>query len=254
MKKAHRGKKYLVNNLSEALALNGMAQLEGAKKKTWHPNDLTTIRPKTENQLRAFEAFKSKEHVVLNGTAGTGKTFLSMYHALLGVFSKSHSKIVICRSAVPGRDQGFVPGTQDEKNALYEQPYIQICQELLRKEGSYNDLKKAGIIHFCTTGYLRGITMRDSIVISDETQNYNFEEINTLVTRLGDNSRLFISADCRQVDLRKEKSGYNKAIDLIKTIEDFGIVTFDRNDIVRSKLVKSWIIACEDYVKNQKPL
>lgn len=245
MRKAQRGKKEQIKQLALALAMNGEAK-QDRHKKSWSIHDLRKVYPITDNQKVAFELFEQDCNVILNGSAGTGKTFLALFKALEAVIAtKQQDRIVICRSAVPCRDQGFLPGTLEEKGEPYEAPYAQLCTELLGKRSSYQDLKDAGIIEFVTTGYLRGITLDNTIIIADEMQNFSFHEISTLVTRLGENSRLFVSADCNQTDLRKSESGYNRALRVFDSIPEFQVVTFGHNDIVRSDIVKKWIIACE---------
>lgn len=258
MRKARRGRKEQIDQLTQALMLNGDAQRFDRKKKIWSVHDLKPIRPLTRIQEQAFNNFETKYHNILNGSAGTGKTFLSMYHALKSIIvEKEQSRIIICRSAVACRDQGFLPGTLEEKSAPFEAPYEQICAELLGKRSSYSDLKAAGLIEFVTTGYLRGITIDDAIIISDETQNYSFSEINTLMTRIGQNTRLFISADSKQTDLHKGQSGYRDAMGIWEGMTSFGIATFGHEDIVRSGAVKEWIVQCEkleEYKNRQRAI
>jgi phosphate starvation-inducible protein PhoH len=242
-RKQHRGKKHQINELASALVNNGIAQ-QVQQKKSWSVHDLRYITPKSDNQTIAFEMYNHFDHVFLDGSPGTGKTFIHLYHALKAVIAdKYQSRIIIVRSAVPVRDQGFLPGTIDEKSEPYETPYRDACHELLGKKTSYDDLKKAGIIEFMTTGFMRGLTIDNAILILDENQNYSYEETKTCITRTGQNTRVFITGDSGQRDLKN--SGYQKTLRVIDGIDSFVHVIFGIDDIVRSGLVKEWIIAEE---------
>jgi phosphate starvation-inducible PhoH-like protein len=129
---------------------------------------------------------------------------------------------------------------------VYEDPYHGLCYELLGKATAYEHLKKANTVEFRSTSFLRGVTLNDTIVIFDEAQNASFSEINTLVTRLGENSRLFICADALQTDLKQHESGYLRALKIWESMDSFGVVSFDHDDIVRSEVVKDWIIKCSE--------
>ena len=245
MRKAHRSKKAQLDSLATALALNGEA-VRTERPKALSIHDLRSIRPKTTTQVVAFEALKNIDHVVLNGTAGVGKSFIGMYFALESLLNKDVQHIKIIRSAVACREQGFIKGSLEEKNAVYEAPYEGLCYELLGRQTAYEHLKKAGQLSFESTGYLRGITLNDTIVILDECQNLSFSEINTVMTRLGENSRIFVCADTAQCDLKRNETGYEKALRVWDSMDDFQVVTFNHDDIVRSKVVKDWIIGVEE--------
>ena len=217
MRKAHRSKKAQLDSLATALALNGEA-VRTERPKALSIHDLRSIRPKTTTQVVAFEALKNIDHVVLNGTAGVGKSFIGMYFALESLLNKD----------------------------VHEAPYEGLCYELLGRQTAYEHLKKAGQLSFESTGYLRGITLNDTIVILDECQNLSFSEINTVMTRLGENSRIFVCADTAQCDLKRNETGYEKALRVWDSMDDFQVVTFNHDDIVRSKVVKDWIIGVEE--------
>jgi phosphate starvation-inducible protein PhoH len=245
MRKARHSKKEQLHQLSEALLLNGEAyRTERVYKFTQH--DLKRVQPLTDNQEALFDSLGQFNHVVANGSAGTGKTFLMLYKALCEVIIKrQQSKIIVIRSAVSCRDIGFLPGLEAEKMAAYEHPYHALCHELLGKYTAYEHLKKAGIIEFKPTSFLRGQTFNDCIVILDEAQNLSQQEINTVMTRIGENSRIFICADSAQTDLRSHESGYIKALRVWESMKSFDVVTFQHSDIVRSEVVKEWIIKSE---------
>ena len=245
MRKAQRSKKAQVSQLAEALILNGAA-MKNDPLKPLTVHDLRKVLPLTANQNVALGYFDRVDHMVLNGSAGTGKSFLALHQALKSVLvEKKQDRIVIVRSAVEIRKQGFLPGDMKEKNAPYEAPYKSIFHELLGKATAYEHMKKAGQVSFETTGYLRGLTMHDSVVVFDEIQNASWEEINTVMTRLGDNSRVIVCGDTRQTDLKNGESGYPKALRVWENMEDFAVVTFGHDDIVRSKVVKDWIVGSE---------
>jgi phosphate starvation-inducible protein PhoH len=189
--------------------------------------------------------------------AGTGKSFLSLYLSLQAILAKKspYLKIVVVRSAVPTRDIGFLPGSLKEKIEAYEEPYKIIVSEIFGRGDAYGILKNKGQVEFVTTSYLRGITLDDCIVIVDEFQNCTFQELDTIITRIGENGKIIFSGDYRQSDLDKsrERAGMIKFLDILEKMYEFEFVEFDAEDIVRSGLVKSYIIAkseLEDQLKN----
>lgn len=227
-----------------------LAVQDGPKRKNWTKHDLKQVHPLTPTQHEMFEDFFQGFHIVAHGSAGTGKTFLACYLALSELLSTSndYDRIVIVRSAVPTRDVGFMPGTLDEKVALYELPYKDIFEELLGKHSSYQDMKDAGKVSFCTTSYVRGLTWDNCIVIVDETQSATFHEINSVITRIGKNTRLIVAGDIPQSDLRKgnERSGMQEFIKVASKMGQFSVISFTHHDIVRSEFVKSWITTCDE--------
>lgn len=246
MRKARRGTKAQIDQLSQALLLNGEAIKSDRPKSLTH-HDLRTIRPMTDNQALAFDAFEDYDHVVLNGSPGSGKSFLSSYHALKSLLvTKEQTHIKIIRSAVECRSQGFLPGDLAEKSAPYENPYHGIFHELLGRATAYEHLKKSGQLSFETTGFLRGLTFINTFIIVDEAANLTLHEIDTIMTRIGDNSRIVFCGDIKQSDLKKNESGYLKALRIWDAMDEFSTVTFSHDDIVRSGVVKSWIIASEN--------
>ena len=215
-----------------------------------------SFSPITRNQKKVFDYF-SNNHRVLHGMAGTGKSFLSLYLSLQAILAKKspYLKIVVIRSAVPTRDIGFLPGSLKEKIEAYEEPYKIIVSEIFGRGDAYGILKNKGQIEFVTTSYLRGITLDDCIVIVDEFQNCTFQELDTIITRIGENGKIIFSGDYRQSDLDKsrERAGMIKFLDILEKMYEFEFVEFDAEDIVRSGLVKSYIIAkseLEDQLKN----
>ena len=213
---------------------------------------LKSIVALTENQDRTFEAFYNGKNLLLHGFAGTGKTFLSLYLSLRELYQHDtpYHRLLIVRSAVPARDLGFMPGSLEEKVELYEAPYKSICYEITGNPKAYEELKRLGLIEFVSTSYIRGTTLNDCIVIVDEIQNCDFGELSTIVTRLGRNCKIIFCGDFRQSDFRNHeftsKKDVHNFMSIIKRMKnDFEVIEFGINDIVRHPLVKNFIILTE---------
>ena len=202
---------------------------------------LHDIAPLTRNQVLAFE---SERNLVLHGVAGTGKTFISCYLAFDDMTKGMYKQLIIIRSAVPTRDIGFLPGSEKEKASVYEEPYKDIAVELFQRGDSYEILKTKGLLHFMTTSYLRGITLKDAVIIVDECQNMSFHELDSIVTRVGTNCRVIFCGDFRQADLAK--NGLQDFIRVLKVMDQFDLIDFEIKDIVRSDFVKDYITAKTD--------
>lgn len=242
-----------LKSLSMALTLNGAAQIENNnRKKSWNIRDLKNIKPLTPAQEDLFHAWHNNKHTCAHGSAGSGKTFLALYLALSEILTNQQNRIIIVRSAVPTRDVGFLPGTLDEKVAQYETPYHNILYELIGRPSTYSDMKEQGLIEFMTTSFIRGLTWDNAIVIVDEGENMTFHEIDSIMTRIGTNSRIIFAGDLKQTDLDGKKgnvTGMSDAIRVFSEMKDFECVQFNKHDIVRSDFVKSWITASETVLK-----
>ncbi len=216
---------------------------------TINQQSLIPIHPITQNQSTAFEEWKDGNHLVLAGSAGTGKTFLGLYFAFDELFKdeSEYDRVVIIRSAVATRDQGALPGDRKEKEDAYSAPYKQICTELFGDPSSYGKMATSKQIVFETTSYIRGISYNNSIIVVDEMQNLNFHELDTVITRVGRNSRIIFCGDYRQTDFRKddEKTGIFTFMNIIEHMNNFSIITFGWEDIVRSGLVRDYIMTKE---------
>ena len=215
-------------------------------------DDLVTIDPLSDNQRKFFEAYNQGSiHIALHGVAGTGKTFIAFYKALEEVLDKGkhYDRIVVVRSAVQSRDIGHLPGDVAEKLAIFQQPYQQICHSLFERKDAWDLLEEVGTIEFISTSFIRGTTFDDAIIIVDEMQNMNFEEIDTVMTRVGNRSKIIWCGDYRQTDLRKnnDKSGILQFFDIAKYMTSFARIEFEAQDIVRSDLVKEYILAKMEY-------
>lgn len=217
---------------------------------------LKTFDPLTDNQKKFYDAYKRGDYfVALHGVAGTGKTFIALYKALEEVLDKSNpfNKIIIVRSAVPSREVGHLPGDLDEKTEIYRQPYQQICHTLFARPDAYQRLEEQGHIEFISTSFIRGMSFDDAIIIVDEMQNMTFEEIDTVMTRVGYRSKIIWCGDYRQTDLNKKKndvSGILKFFDVAHHMSAFTRIEFTPEDIVRSSLVKDYILAKLQYEDN----
>ena len=207
--------------------------------------NLADIVPITDVQSEFFESYDTGLSQVLKGSAGTGKTFISLFKAFDEILNSSteYRSIAIVRSAVATRDIGHLPGTLDEKSAIYELPYVGVCNELFQRGDAYGILKDKGVIKFMLTSYVRGITLDNTIVIVDETQNMTAHEFDSIMTRLGKNSKILFAGDTKQTDFTK--SNEKDSADFFKVLnrmpEDIGFHEFEAKDIVRSGIVKRYI-------------
>lgn len=207
---------------------------------------LKHIEPVTINQGTVFKDFYNGKNLLIHGLPGTGKSFISLYLALHEIENyKSYNNISIIRSVVPSRDMGFLPGSIKEKSKIYELPYNAICAELYGRGDAYENFKNKGLIDFQTSSFLRGLTLDNTIIIVDECQNMTFQELSTIITRTGENARIIFCGDYRQTDLKynDEKQGILHFMDILKKMNKyFTCVEFNEEDIVRSGLVKDFII------------
>ena len=229
----------------ETTYLKGMDR--SIEKISFHSKDLPNVYPKNGVQRYAMQEYMCGQHLSLFGCAGTGKTFLALYLALRDVLDKDSEveQIIIVRSAVPVRDIGFLPGTEEEKTEVYEQPYRAICDELFPFKRSYNSLKRLGKIRFITTSYIRGLTFNNAVIVVDECQSLTAHELDSIVTRIGMDSKLIICGDGDQTDLVKsrDRSGFHQFVKILESINSFSIIGFTEREIVRSGFVRDYIVA-----------
>ena len=224
-------------------------------------DNLKTFQPLTANQKLFFDAYKQGDYfVALHGVAGTGKTFIALYKAIEEVLDKSNpfSKIIVVRSAVQSREMGHLPGDVGEKMEIYEQPYRQICHQFFDRKDAWDRLEEQGHIQFISTSFIRGMSFDNAIIIVDEMQNLTYEEIDTVMTRVGHMSKIIWCGDYRQTDLNKRKNdvtGILKFFDIAQHMKAFTRIEFTVDDIVRSSLVKDYILAklkYEDLIEDKK--
>jgi phosphate starvation-inducible protein PhoH and related proteins len=211
------------------------------------------IEPITETQADLFNSYQSGKNILAIGSAGTGKTYISLYLALKDVMAKNNYKeIIIIRSSVQSREQGHMPGDGKEKMAYFESPYIDIVNDLFGRSDAYQIMKQKNMIRFMSTSFIRGLTFDNALIIVDECQNMRWDELRTIMTRVGEGSRIILCGDTKQDDLACSKnkldvSGlryFKRVIDKMST-DCFETIEFTVDDIVRSGLVKEFIIAEE---------
>ncbi len=207
--------------------------------------ELKDVKPLTENQARVFEMYAQGKQLMLTGMAGTGKSFLALYLACRDLVDGRINSINIIRSTVPSRDMGFLPGTLKEKLAAYEDPYQQIVNELFGRDDAWFILCKKGYLNMMSTSYLRGVTYKNVAMIVDEVQNCTLQELDTVITRVGSGCRVMLCGDIKQNDLLtgKNQSGLPLFEKIISQMPEFECVTFGVDDIVRSGLVRSYLMS-----------
>jgi phosphate starvation-inducible PhoH-like protein len=214
---------------------------------------IANVEPLTKAQKDVYEAYEEGYNLLLHGVAGTGKTFLALYLALREVMEggSPYKKVIIIRSVVPTRDMGFLPGSNADKTKVYETPYERIAIELFGRGDAYQVLKQKRTLEFLSTSFIRGTTYDNAIIVADEIQNMDFGELDSVITRIGENCKVMLCGDFRQTDFRREaeKSGIQKFMKIIDRMESFDVIDFTRDDIVRSGLVKEYIIAKDDIEK-----
>jgi phosphate starvation-inducible PhoH-like protein len=230
----------------------GMTAKQMKRKKPINSDFLLDVKPLTENQEKLFDDYKKGKNIFAYGAAGTGKTFIVLYNALKEVLNERtpYEKIYIVRSLVSTREIGFLPGDHEDKSALYQIPYKNMVKYMFEMpsdadfEMLYGNLKAQATISFWSTSFIRGTTFDNAILIIDECQNLNFHELDSIITRVGENTKIMLCGDASQSDLTKtyERNGILDFIKIIRNMEDeFGITEFGVNDIVRSGLVKKYI-------------
>ncbi len=215
-------------------------------------DQLVEMKGVTKNQTEVFKQYAEGKNLFLYGPAGTGKTFVILYNAIKEVLDPktNYNCIYIVRSLMPTRSLAFMPGDEQDKSSLYQVPYDNMLRLMFKLsseeqfEMMYGELKKQGNIAFLSTSFLRGITLDNAIVLVDECQNLNFHELDTIMTRVGQESKIMFSGDFDQTDLRDdaEKAGLGQFIKIINEMKEFYSCEFDIGDIVRSGLVRSYII------------
>ena len=211
--------------------------------------DLYAFDPITKNQEKTYDLWDEGENLVLMGSAGTGKTFIALYLALDEMLQndKPYDKVIIVRSVVAVREVGYLPGKLEEKTAAFEAPYKAICEELFATQAAYNKMTSSHQIQFETTSFIRGKTFDRAIIIVDEMQNLNFHELDSIMTRVGENCRIIFAGDYLQSDFQREgeRDGLMKFLNIIERLNNFSVVQFGWDDIVRSGIVRDYIMTKE---------
>ena len=231
----------------------GLTTKQMKRKKPIGNSYLLDIEPITDNQKKLFDAYAEDKHLVAYGTAGTGKTFISLYNALADILDETtpYERIYLVRSLVSTREIGFLPGDHEDKADIYQIPYKNMVKYMFQMptdadfEMLYGNLKAQESIKFWSTSFIRGTTLDNAIVIVDEFQNLNFHELDSIMTRIGENSRIMFCGDASQSDLVKtnDRNGIHDFLNILRKMPSFDIIEFGINDIVRSGLVKEYIVA-----------
>ena len=231
----------------------GLTAKQMKKKKPLNSSYLIDIEPITENQKKLFSSYNNEKQLVSYGCAGTGKTFITLFNALKSVLDETtpYERIYIVRSLVATREIGFLPGDHEDKSDIYQVPYKHMVKYMFQMpsdadfEMLYGNLKSQETIKFWSTSFLRGTTLDNAIIIVDEFQNLNFHELDSIITRVGENSKIMFCGDASQSDLVKtnDRNGIHDFINILRKMPSFDIIEFGIDDIVRSGLVKEYLTA-----------
>jgi len=231
----------------------GLTAKQMKRRKPLSSEYLVDIDPLTDNQKRLFESYAAGKHLIAYGCAGTGKTFITLYNALCDVLDERtpYERIYLVRSLVATREIGFLPGSHEDKADIYQIPYKNMVKYMFQMpsdadfEMLYGNLKSQETIKFWSTSFLRGTTLDNAIIIVDEFQNLNFHELDSIITRVGENTKICFCGDASQSDLQKtnERNGIVDFMTVLRKMPSFDIIEFGVDDIVRSGLVKEYIIA-----------
>jgi len=231
----------------------GMTAKQMKRKRPINADLLNKIEPITDNQKTLFDNYKEGKNIFAYGCAGTGKTFVALYLALKDILDQNtpYDQLYIVRSLVSTREIGFLPGDHEDKSFLYQIPYKNMVKYMFQMpsdadfEMLYGNLKQQDTVKFWSTSFIRGTTIDRAIVLVDESQNLNFHELDSIITRVGENSKICFCGDASQTDLQKtnEKNGIVDFLKIVRTMPSFDIIEFGIDDIVRSGLVKEYIMA-----------
>ena len=231
----------------------GMSNRVMKRKKPINLDYIRNIDPLTDNQERLFDSYDGGKNIVAYGAAGTGKTFITLYNALQDVLNEKspYEKIYIVRSLVATREIGFLPGDHEDKSSLYQIPYKNMVKYMFEMptdsdfEMLYGNLKNQGTISFWSTSFIRGTTLDNAVIIVDEFQNLNFHELDSIITRVGENTKIMFCGDATQSDLVKtnEKNGIIDFMRILHQMPSFDIIEYGLEDIVRSGLCKEYLVA-----------
>lgn len=236
----------------------GLTAKQMKKKKPINSSFLIDIEPLTENQKTLFDAYNKGQNIVAYGAAGTGKTFITLYNAIKDVLNENlpYERVYLVRSLVSTREIGFLPGDHDDKSSLYQIPYKNMVKYMFEMSSDadfemlYGNLKTQETIKFWSTSFLRGTTVDNSIIIVDEFQNLNFHELDSIITRVGENCKIMFCGDGSQSDLVKtnERNGIVDFLKILRKMSSFDIIEFGLNDIIRSGIVKEYLLAKSETV------
>jgi predicted ribonuclease YlaK len=231
----------------------GLTAKQMKRKKPINSDFLRDIEPLTENQKVLFDLYENGKNLVAYGAAGTGKTFITLYNALCDVLDPTtpYEKIYIVRSLVATREIGFLPGDHEDKSALFQIPYKNMVKYMFELptdadfEMLYGNLKTQGTISFWSTSFIRGTTLDNAVIIVDEFQNLNYHELDSIITRVGENTKIMFCGDATQSDLLKqnERNGIVDFMRILRLMPSVDMIEFGVDDIVRSGLCKEYLLA-----------
>ena len=231
----------------------GLTTKQMKRKKPLSASYLVDVEPITENQKILFKSYSEGKHLIAYGAAGTGKTFVTLYNAIKDVLDETtpYEKIYIVRSLVATREIGFLPGDYEDKSDIYQVPYKHMVKYMFEMSSDadfemlYGNLKSQDSINFWSTSFLRGTTLDKAIIIVDEFQNLNFHELDSIMTRVGQDSKIMFCGDASQSDLVKtnDRNGIVDFMNILRKMPSFDIIEFEIDDIIRSGLVKEYLIA-----------
>ena len=240
-------------NVTKDGAFANLKSKQLRRKKPINGDHLLKIEPLTPSQEKVFEHWNNDKNLFLYGAAGTGKTFVALYLALREILKENsiYEKVYVVRSLVATREIGFLPGDHEDKSSLYQIPYKNMVKYMFEMpddasfEALYGNLKAQGTISFWSTSFIRGTTLDKAIIIVDECQNLNFHELDSIITRVGEDCKIMFCGDVNQTDLQRtnEKNGVLNFMSILQTMEEFGMVEFNVEDIVRSGLIRSYLIS-----------
>tara|TARA_B100000925_G_scaffold65085_1_gene44085 strand:+ start:1772 stop:2524 length:753 start_codon:yes stop_codon:yes gene_type:complete len=232
--------------------INGMSAKQMKRRKPINTDMMVSVEPWTPAQEQVFENWNNDKNLFMYGAAGTGKTFVALYLALRDVLNEDtpFDKVYLVRSLVATREIGFLPGTHEDKADIYQIPYKNMVKYMFEMpsdadfEMLYANLKAQETVSFWSTSFLRGTTLDNAIVIVDECQNLNFHELDSIITRCGQDTKIIFCGDVQQSDLIKanEKNGIHDFMSILRQMEEFGMTEFGVEDIVRSGLIKSYLV------------
>ena len=242
------------NGNGNSSGIGSMSNKQLKRKKPINTDIMVDIKPLTKSQEKFFDAYKKGKNVFAYGAAGTGKTFVALYLALREVLDQMtpYENVYVVRSLVSTREIGFLPGDHEDKSFLYQIPYKHMVKYMFEMtsdsefEMLYGALKAQETIKFWSTSFIRGTTLDNSIILVDEMQNLNFHELDSIITRVGENSKILFCGDASQTDLTKtyERNGILDFMKIISAMdEDFESIEFGLEDIVRSGLVRKYLLA-----------
>ena len=231
----------------------GMTAKQMKRRKPINNDFLRDIEPLTPNQQLLFNSYASGKNIVAYGCAGTGKTFITLYNAIKDVLDEKtpYEKVYVVRSLVATREIGFLPGDHEDKSWLYQLPYKAMVKYMfeMRTDADfqmlYANLKAQNTIDFWSTSFIRGTTFDNAIIIVDEFQNLNYHELDSIMTRVGQDSKIMFCGDATQSDLVRtnERNGIVDFMRVLRLMSSVDVIEFGVEDIVRSGLVKEYILA-----------